>query len=338
MDQPARERGWRKGDAMTRKLLALAAAVTLVGAACGDDEGDGGQEGEQPLDVVLIQGVAGDEFYVTMDCGAQAAANELGVNYTVQGPSGFDPTLQTPIVNAVVAQGPDAILIAPTERTAMIGPLQAAQDAGITVVLVDTIVDDPAIGISRIATDNVEGGRVAGEALVELIGGQGSVFVNTTQPGVSTVEERQQGFEEVIAEEPGIEYLGAEFNNDDASRAAEITSAQLAAHPDLAGIFATNLFSAEGAATALRDADVLGDVKIVGFDASPGQVAQLEEGLVQALVAQNPREIGRLGVETAVASLRGEDFEEMISTPLTVVTQDNLQDQEVQDTLYVGGC
>jgi ribose transport system substrate-binding protein len=323
-----------------RKLLALLAAATLVGAACADEGGDGGggEGAEEQLDIVLIQGVAGDEFYVTMDCGAQAAAEELGVNYSVQGPSAFDPVEQIPIVEAVVAQQPDAILIAPTERTALIAPLQAAQDAGITVVLVDTIVDDPNIGISRIATDNVEGGRVAGETLVELIGGEGSVFVNTTQPGVSTVQERQQGFEEVIEGEPGIEYLGAEFNNDDATRAAQITSAVLAANPDLAGIFATNLFSAEGAATALRDAGVEEQVSMVGFDATPGQVDQLEEGLVQALVAQNPREIGRLGVETAVASLRGEDFEEQITTPLTVVTQDNLQDPEVQDTLYVGEC
>jgi ribose transport system substrate-binding protein len=325
---------------MRKRLLALVAVAALVGAACGGEEkGPGGEPAaEQPLDVVLIQGVAGDEFYITMDCGAQAAAEELGVNYSVQGPNEFDPTEQIPIVEAVVARQPDAILIAPTERTALIAPLQAAQDAGITVVLVDTIVDDENIGVSRIATDNVEGGRVAGEALVELIGGEGSVFVNTTQPGVSTVEERQQGFEEVIAEEPGIEYLGAEFNNDDATRAAQITSAVLAANPELAGIFATNLFSAEGAATALRDAEAQEQVQIVGFDASPGQVGQLEEGLVQSLVAQNPREIGRLGVETAVASIRGEDFEAQITTPLTVVNQDNLEDPEVRDTLYLGEC
>jgi ribose transport system substrate-binding protein len=320
-----------------RALLALVAAIALVASACGDDEQAADGEGEQ-LDIVLIQGVAGDEFYITMDCGARAAAEELGVNYSVQGPNEFDPTEQIPIVEAVTAQQPDAILIAPTERTALIGPLQAAQDAGITVVLVDTIVDDPNIGISRIATDNVEGGRVAGEALVDLIGGEGSVFVNTTQPGVSTVEERVQGFEEVIEGEPGIDYLGAEFNNDDPTRAAEITSAVLADNPDLAGIFATNLFSAEGAATALREADVEEQVQLVGFDASPGQVAQLEEGLVQALVAQNPREIGFQGVQTAVASLRGEPFEEQITTPLTVVTQDNLDDPEVQDTLYLGEC
>jgi ribose transport system substrate-binding protein len=325
-----------------RRLLALLAMTALVAAACGDDGeaggagGDGG--GEEPFDIVLIQGVAGDEFYITMDCGARAAAEELGVNYSVQGPNEFDPTEQIPIVEAVTAQQPDAILIAPTERTALIGPLQAAQDAGITVVLVDTIVDDPNIGVSRIATDNVEGGRVAGEALVELIGGEGSVFVNTTQPGVSTVEERQQGFEEVIEGEPGIEYLGAEFNNDDPTRAAQITSAVLARNPELAGIFATNLFSAEGAATALRDADAQDQVSIVGFDASPGQVDQLEEGLVQSLVAQNPREIGFQGVQTAVAALQGEEYEEEITTPLTVVTQDNLNDPEVQDTLYLGEC
>jgi ribose transport system substrate-binding protein len=319
-----------------RALLALAAATALVASACGDDGGADG--GEEQLDIVLIQGVAGDEFYITMDCGAQAAAEELGVNYSVQGPNEFDPTEQIPIVEAVTAQQPDAILIAPTERTALAGPLQAAQDAGITVVLVDTIVDDPNIGISRIATDNVEGGRVAGEALVELIGGEGTVFVNTTQPGVSTVEERVQGFEEVIEGESGIEYLGAEFNNDDATRAAEITSAVLADNPDLAGIFATNLFSAEGAATALREAGAEEQVQLVGFDASPGQVGQLEEGLVQALVAQNPREIGFQGVQTAVASLRGEDFEEQITTPLTVVTQDNLDDPAVRDTLYLGEC
>jgi ribose transport system substrate-binding protein len=323
---------------MKQRLLALLAVAALVGAGCADDGGGGGGGGQEALEIVLIQGVAGDEFYITMDCGARAAAEELGVNYSVQGPNEFDPEEQIPILDAVVAQQPDAILIAPTDRTALIGPLQTAQDAGITVVLVDTIVDDPNIGVSRIATDNTEGGRVAGEALLELIGGEGKVFVNTTEPGVSTVEERQAGFEEVIEGQSGIEYLGVEYNQDDPTRSAQITSAVLAEHPDLAGIFATNLFSAEGAATALRDAGRLGEVKIVGFDASPGQVDQLEEGLVQALVAQNPREIGSEGVRTAVAALSDESFEEQITTPLTVVTQENVEDPEVQDTLYLGEC
>jgi ribose transport system substrate-binding protein len=321
-----------------RMVVALLAAV-LVAAACGDG-GDqaGGGGGEESFDITLVQGVAGDEFYITMACGAQEAADELGVNLDVQGPNKFDPTAQTPILNAVIARDPDAILIAPTHVTAMIPPLQQAQDQGIEIVLVDTVVEDGSIGVSRIATDNVAGGRVAGETLVDLIGGKGSVFVNTTQPGVSTVEQRQQGFEEVIEKEPGIEYLGAEFNDDDATKAARITSSVLAANPDLAGIFATNLFSAEGAATALREARKLGEIKIVGFDASPGQVDQLNEGLVQALVAQNPRAIGRQGVEQAVAALRGDEVKEEITTPLTVATKNNLDKPKVESALYVGKC
>jgi ribose transport system substrate-binding protein len=321
----------------TRMVMALLVAM-LVAAACGGDEEPAGGGGQESFDITLVQGVAGDEFYITMACGAQEAADELGVNLDVQGPNKFDPTAQTPIVNAVIARDPDAMLIAPTHVTAMIPPLQQAQGQGIKVVLVDTVVEDESIGVSRIATDNVQGGRVAGETLVDLIGGEGSVFVNTTQPGVSTVEQRQQGFEQVIKEESGIEYLGAEYNDDDPTKAARITSSVLAATPDLAGIFATNLFSAEGAATSLREAGKLGDVKIVGFDASPGQVDQLKEGLVQALVAQNPREIGRRGVEEAVAALRGEEVEEQITTPLTVATKDSLDQPEVKSALYVGQC
>jgi ribose transport system substrate-binding protein len=324
----------------SRIVVTVLAVSVLLAAACGGDDDDGAGAGgrQESFDITLVQGVAGDEFYITMACGAQEAADELGVNLDVQGPNAFDPTAQTPVLNAVIAKEPDAILIAPTHVTAMIPPLQQAQDQGIEIVLVDTIVEDDSIGVSRIATDNVEGGRVAGETLVDLIGGEGSVFVNTTQPGVSTVEQRQQGFEEVIEGESGIEYLGAEFNNDDATRAARITSSVLAANPDLAGIFATNLFSAEGAATALRESGKLGQVKIVGFDASPGQVDQLKEGLVQALVAQNPREIGRQGVEQAVAALEGETVEEEITTPLTVATKDNLTEPEVESALYVGQC
>jgi ribose transport system substrate-binding protein len=324
---------------MKRTRIAMALlAMLLIAAACGGDDGGGGGGQAESFDVTLVQGVAGDEFYITMACGAQEAADELGVNLDVQGPNKFDPTAQTPILNAVIARGPDAILIAPTHVTAMIPPLQQAQDEGIEIVLVDTVVEDESIGVSRIATDNVEGGRIAGETLVDLIGGEGTVFVNTTQPGVSTVEQRQQGFEEVIKNESGINYVGAEFNDDDATKAARITNSVLAAEPDLAGIFATNLFSAEGAATALREAGKLGKVKIVGFDASPGQVDQLKEGLVQALVAQNPREIGRQGVEQAVAALRGDQVEEEITTPLTVATKDNLDDPEVKSALYVGQC
>src|SRR5688572_27126662 len=124
-----------------------------------------------------------------MNCGAQAKAAELGVTVDTQGPDRFDPTLQTPILNAVVQSRPDAIMMAPNDRTAMIAPIQAAIDAGIPVLCVDTTIDSD-IQLADVATDNVEGGRLAARGLAEAIGGTGKVIVINTIPGVSTTDMR----------------------------------------------------------------------------------------------------------------------------------------------------
>jgi ribose transport system substrate-binding protein len=318
-------------------LLLVAAAGTVV--ACGDDDegGGGGASGGdgESYKMTLIAGVKGDEFYITMNCGAQEAAEKVGATLEFQGPDQFDAAQQTPIVDAVAAKSPDAILIAPTDTKAMFAPItQAAQNS--KIVLVDTTLEDPSMAVSQIASDNLEGGRTAGETLLELIGGKGKVLVVNVKPGISTTDQRGQGFEEAVKGKPGVEYLGQEYSQDDPAIAAQIVTSTLSKHPDLKGIFATNLFSAEGAASGLRQAGKLGDVKIVGFDAGPKQVKDLEDGLVQALIAQKPADIGRLGVEQAYAALQGEPTEKEIGTDFEVVTKDNLS--EMQDVLYKPSC
>jgi ribose transport system substrate-binding protein len=158
-------------------------------------------------------------------------------------------------------------------------------------------------------------------------------------PGISTTDQRQQGFEEEIENSPNIEYLGTEFSNNEPARAASIVSATLAAERNLRGIFGTNLFSAEGAATGLRNAGAQDRVSIVGFDAGPAQVEQLRDDLVQALVAQKPADIGRLGIEQAVAALKEEQVEPEIKTDLVTVTQENVDDPEIaNEVLYKADC
>jgi ribose transport system substrate-binding protein len=335
-----------------RVLAGLLAALALLAAACGG--GGGGAEeattteeatgedtaaadGDGDYAITLIQGIAGDEFYITMECGAQEAADELGVTLDVQAGDEFSPTAQIPILEAVIAEGPDAILIAPTDTQALQAPIEAAVDAGITVVLVDTTLEDPSVAVSAIASDNVEGGRQAADALAELIGEEGPVLVVNVQPGISTTDQREQGFAEAIAEYPNITYLGQEYSNNEPEQAAQIVTATLAAEPELAGVFGTNLFSAEGAATGARQAGAT-DLQIVSFDAGPAQVEQLEEGLVQALIAQDPADIGRQGIEQAVAALNGEEVTEEITTGFTTITQDNIDDPEVAEALYVPDC
>lgn len=334
------------GDAAATEAPAADTATTEPAAESTPQEEGGSTEaaaaGDIPTadseyQITLIPGVIGDEFYVSMECGAQEAAQQAGVSLDVQGADTFDPPAQIPVLEAVIASQPDAILIAPTDGQALLAPLQEAVDAGITVVLVDTTLEDPSLAVSQIASDNVAGGEQAADTLASLINEEGSVLVVNVNPGITTTDQRQQGFEQGIQEYPDIEYLGTEFSNNEPAQAAEIVQATLAAEPDLQGIFATNLFSAEGSATGVRQADAE-QVSIVGFDAGPAQIDQLREGLVQALIAQKPSEIGRLGVAQAVTALNGGQPEEQITTGFEVITPDNLDDPAIQEALYQSEC
>jgi len=328
---------------MRRRWLVGTVALALLLAACGGNDegggGTGGDSGAKQYKLTLIQGVKGDQFYVTMQCGAQEAAKAAGATLDVTAPDEFDASLQTPVVNAVVAKKPDAILVAPTDTQAMIPPLTQAKAAGIKLIFVDTTTENGAeLAESEIASDNEEGGREAARTLAEQTGGKGSVLVINVKPGISTTDARAKGFEEEIKKTPGLKYIGQEYSNDKPDIAASKATAALAAHPDLVGIFGTNLFSAEGAATGLRSAGASKKVKIVGFDAGPKQVEDLEQGVVQALIAQKPADIGKAGVEQAIAALKGEPVQKKIGTGFVVVTKENMNDPDVKPFLYKSSC
>jgi ribose transport system substrate-binding protein len=340
----ARARSRWSGRPATRSaLLAATAALLLLATGCSNGSPETpptGNEGgsSKGRHLALIQGVAGDEFYISMTCGAKAAAEAAGATLDVQGPSKFVSQLQIPIVDQVVAKRPDAVLVAPTDTQALIDPLKRMQQAGIKVVEVDTHVDDKSVGVSEIASDNRGGGVAAAKQVAKLVGGKGSVLVVSVQPGVSTTDARVRGFEaEIKANYPGIKYLGVQYSEDEPTKAAQIVQSTLRSHPDLAGVFATNLLSAEGAATGLQAARNT-RVKIVGFDAGPKQVHDLKRGIVHALVAQKPFLIGQLGVEQALSALDGKPVKPKIATDFTVVTKDNLDDPEVSKYLYKPTC
>src|SRR3712207_879764 len=260
------------------RVSATGAGVALLGA-CGGGGGGGQGGGGESYRLTLIVGVTGDEFYTTMECGAQAAARELGAELNVQGPEEFSAAEQTPILNAAIQANPDAILIAPTDRTAMVAPIQSAVNQDIPVVLVDTTIEKEEIALARISSDNIEGGRQAGEALAREIGEEGKVLVISVKPGISTTDQRQQGFEEAIKQYPNIEYLGTRFCNDDPTVAASITTSTLQSNPDLKGIFGANVFSGQGAGTGVRQSGKKNNqVSVVAFDASPTQVEDLRSG------------------------------------------------------------
>jgi len=289
--------------------------------------------------MTFIQGVAGDGFYVTMGCGIQAEAKKLGnVTVNIQGPTQFDPTLQNPIIESVTAAHPDAILIAPDDVSASRPPISQAMAAGIKVVLVDTTLSDPSGAVSQISSDNVAGGADAFAAIKQLVPNGGQVLVVNTKPGISTTDQRQQGFADAAKADPKFSYVGTQFDQDTASLAAQVTLAALQKNPGIVGIFAANLFSAEGAATGVRQAGKSGKVKIVGFDAEPDEITALQQGTVQALIAQSPYTIGTDAVDQAVAALSGKPTTPKIGTKFTIITQANLSSAASQAAIYKTTC
>jgi ribose transport system substrate-binding protein len=287
--------------------------------------------------IQFIQGVAGDQFYITMQCGAQTEATQLGVTVTTQGPQKFDPTLQKPILDSVTATKPDAILIAPTDVTAMQKPLEVAAASGIKVILVDTTTQNPSYASSAIASDNEGGGKAAFDAIKKLNPNGGKVMVMSTDPGVSTVDARIKGFQDAAAADSSFKYLNVQYSHDDPATAANLMASALQKDPDIVGVFAANLFAAEGVATGVKQAGKAGTVKIVSFDAGPNQVKALKDGTVQALVAQQPGTIGQYGVDEAVAALDGGTVTPKVQTGFTTITKDNV-DGDAASAVYKSGC
>lgn len=322
---------------------AVGAAAMLVLAGCSSPADSGGSSGgsdgagDGGYKLAFVQGVAGDEFYISMQCGIEEAAKAAGATVTTQGPEKFDPTLQKPLVDSVVASKPDALLIAPTDVTAMQAPIKAAADAGIKVVLVDTTLEDPSMAVSQIASDNVGGGAAAFEAIQKAHPDGGKVLVVSIDPGISTSDQRAEGFEGAVAKDSKFTSLGIQYSHNEPATAAEIVTAALQKDPDIVGIFAANLFAAEGSATGVQQAGKTGDVTIVGFDAGPAQVKALKDGIVQALVAQEPATIGKDGVAQAIAALKGEATEEKIQTGFTILTKDNVEGDGAS-AVYQSSC
>jgi ribose transport system substrate-binding protein len=293
--------------------------------------------------IALIPGLTTDAFYITMHKGAEAAAKALGVNLVFQGASDFNPVTQVPVLNAIIGRHPDAILIAPTDKVQLVESLKKATDAGIAVLTVDTFIGDghyqtgtgdADFPLSYIASDNILGGEIAARALAKAIGDKGKVYVSNVTPGVSTTDQREEGFKDEMKKHPGITVLETQFNSDDANKAAAQFQSVYARNSDLTGVFGANLFSAMGAANGVKQSGETGKVKVVAFDAPTSIVSEIKSGNVDIAIAQHPAEIGYFGVVAAYAHLTGQSIPTLIGTGFTVIDKDNVDDPKVKSFIY----
>jgi len=325
---------------MSRRLLVVAMALTaglmLMGSTATGGTPSRSQAAQKTYTFYLVAGIASDAFYLTMKKGAQAAGKKLGVKVVFTGSTkAFSPPTQIPFLNGAIARKPDAILIAPTDKTALIAPIQRAISAGIPVITVDTFITKR-IAVTNVSTDNLGGGRAAARALVKAIGGSGDVAAISVNPGISTTDQRRDGFVAQLKKYPKVKYLGIQYCNDDQTKAQNQTAALINGNPNLKGIFAMNVVSGNGVTAAVTAAGKAGVVKLVEFDAGPPQVQALKAGKIQALIAQYPYGIGELGVQLAYKWVTGKraGIKKHYGTGSAVVTRANVNSPRIKKFLY----
>jgi len=289
------------------------------------------------LTIAVIPKGTTHEYWKSVEAGAEAAGKDRGVNIVWKGPlQESDRAGQIAIVQEFTSDNVSGIVLAPLDDTALVSPVAAAKAANIPVVIIDSALKGtPGTDYtSFVATDNLKGGTLGGQQLAKILGGKGKVVMLRYQAGSASTQQREDGFEAAIKAVPGItvisdnQYAGA--TQGEAQTAAMNMVDQLKAAD---GIFCPNESSTMGMLQALRQNNLAGKVKFVGFDTTPALIDALKKGEINALVAQNPVKMGYEGVETVVDKIQGKPVPAKIDTGVTVVTLDNLNSPEVQKLL-----
>jgi ABC-type sugar transport system substrate-binding protein len=298
-------------------VLILAALATVVAVGCQRGGGDG--EGGGPR-IGLSISTLNNPFFVTLRNGAQQAANKEGAKLIIADAQDDAATQQDDVQNFVTQQV-DAILINPVDSEAVVPAVQAANQANIPVIALDRGASGGKLE-TLIASDNVEGGRMAAKELIQLVG-SGPVAQLEGIPGTSPTRDRGQGFEEVIDAQDAVQLVSSQTANFLRTEGLNVTENILQSNPGIKGIFAQNDEMAMGAVRALGGR-AGSEVKIVGFDGIEDALKAIQAGKMNATIAQQPDKIGSLGVENAMKVVDGKSVDKNIPVPVKLVTKENV--------------
>ncbi|MGA9121533.1 MAG: substrate-binding domain-containing protein [Bacteroidota bacterium] len=278
-------------------VLGLAVLLLLIFRPWGSH---GGTEtgataaAESSEDYVFLGVSMGNPYWVDARLGLEDRARMLGVKSEVRGPTGGDPNEQVREFEQLLVRKPAGILVTPASA-ALRPVINRAVEEGIPVICIDT--DDPqSKRYTYIGTDNYNAGRQTGELLAKSIGGQGQVALLMI-PGQSNHEDRARGCKDALAAYPGITVV--KIGNDQAlsAEAEKVARSILQAYPNLAGFGCIDAAGGEGCAVAVREAGKIGKVKIIAMDRNETTLEYIQQGIIDASIAQRTYTMAYLGVQ-----------------------------------------
>ncbi len=312
----------------------ILSAVVVSGCGSGGPGTPGSGENRK-LQIAVIPKGTTHEFWKAIHSGAVAAAAELDVEVIWKGPQKEDDRAQQiTVVEDFISRKVDGIVLAPLDDRALMRPVRDAVRENIPVIIIDSGLQGSDYA-GYVATDNYKGGVLAARRLGDILGGKGRIFLIRYQEGSASTMEREAGFMDTVEKEfPGITYLVKDqYAGATTETAYQMAENLISRFPDVEGIFAPNESSTFGTLRAVQESGLAGRVKFVGFDSSPKLIQGLREGHLHGLVLQNPVKMGYLGVKAIVACLRGEAFETLIDTGVTLATAENMDEPEIKSLL-----
>ncbi|MEN0644415.1 ribose ABC transporter substrate-binding protein RbsB [Alkalicoccobacillus gibsonii] len=305
---------------MKKWLAATGLSTVLLMGACSTEspvsegnDNEGTEGSSEDFTVGFSVSTLNNPFFVTLEEGAEVKASELGLDLvTVDAQD--DSSKQISDVEDLIQRGVDLIIINPTDSSAVTAAIEAANNADIPVITVDRGADGGEV-VTHIASDNIAGGELAGELMVELVGEGAKVAELEGIPGSSAARERGEGFNNIA--EDSLDVVAKQTANFDRAEGLTVMENILQGNSDIEGVFAHNDEMALGALEAIEAAGE--DIVIIGFDATTDAVEAVGEDRMAGTVAQQPTIIGYEALEAANSVLNGEDVEDFIPVDLELI-------------------
>ncbi|MED4074022.1 hypothetical protein FH5_03465 [Priestia endophytica] len=305
---------------MKKVLLVLMSFSLLILAACSLEPPEWAKpekkENLEDIKIGLSVSTLNNPFFVSLKNGVVKEAKKQGMDVVIVDAQN-DSAKQVNDVEDLLQQGVDVLLINPTDSAAISTAVQSANNIGIPVVTLDRSADKGKVE-TLVASDNVKGGEMAADYIVEKLGEGAKVAELEGTPGASATRERGKGFHNVADQE--LDVAAKQSADFDRTKGLNVMENLLQGNSDIKAVFAHNDEMALGAIQAINSSGR--DVLVVGFDGNEDAVNAVKEGKLAATVAQQPELIGELAVKAASDVLKGKKVEKNIAAPLKLMTKE----------------
>lgn len=313
---------------MYKKMIKIFIMITMIFTLAGCNGVN------QRIKVAVIVKSTTSQFFKSVFSGANAASKEYNLELTFDGPENEeDYASQIKMMEKAIRDKVNVIVLSAIDYRKLVVTVEKAVAAGIEVVIIDSDVDSEKIH-TRIGTNNMEAGEMAGQTVLKLRDSALHVGIVNFDVNTANGQEREQGLRNILSKEERVLSLETINVQSDINSSGQAVKDILLKHPNINVIVTFNEWTTLGVGYAIEQLGYKDQVAVIGFDNNPVSIEMLEDGVVDALIVQNPFAIGYLGVEQAYYLSRGQKSEEKIYTKTVVITKKNMFEKGNQKIVF----